>query len=201
MADSSSFDDVMARLRTGDNAAATEVFQRFAHRLVSLARTHLEGRLRRKLDPEDVIQSVLNSFFVRYKEGQFALDDWNNLWSMLVVITLRKCGHQVAHYRAACRNLDREMVSAAASEEAVHDWEAVANDPTPSQVVMITEAVTQLVAAMNDANERQILELALQGFSTSEISTRVGRGERTVQRVLKRVRARLERMRDGEEKD
>jgi RNA polymerase sigma-70 factor (ECF subfamily) len=199
MPSNSSFDDVMTRLRRGDNAAAAEVFERFAHRLVSLARTHLEGRIRRKVDPEDVIQSVLKSFFVRYKEGQFALDDWNNLWSMLVVITLRKCGHQVAHYRAACRSLDREIAPAMASDEALHDWEAVARDPTPSQVALLTEAVTQLMIGMNDEQERQILELALQGFAVSDISARVGRGERTVQRILKRVRAKLERMRDSEE--
>jgi DNA-directed RNA polymerase specialized sigma24 family protein len=197
MADESSFVDIMSRLRQRDNAAAAEVFRRFSHRLVALARTHLEARVRRKVDAEDVIQSVLKSFFIRYQEGQFHLDDWNNLWSMLVVITLRKCGHQVAHYRAACRSVERETVPLAASDEAVHDWEAVARDPTPSQAALLAEAVTELMTDLNDALERQILEMALQGFVTADISSRVGRGERTVQRVLQRVRNKLERMRDG----
>jgi RNA polymerase sigma-70 factor (ECF subfamily) len=197
MADDPSFADVMSRLRQGDNAAAAEVFRRFAHRLVALARTHLESRVRRKVDAEDVIQSVLKSFFLRYQEGQFQLENWNNLWSMLVVITLRKCGHQVAHYRAACRSVEREASAMASSDEALHDWEAVAREPTPSQVALLTEAVTELMAELNDALERQILEMALQGFATADISARVGRGERTVQRVLQRVRNKLERMRDG----
>ena len=52
----------MARLRAGDNAAAAEVFRRFANRLIGLARTHLDARVRQKVDPEDVMQSALKSF-------------------------------------------------------------------------------------------------------------------------------------------
>jgi RNA polymerase sigma-70 factor (ECF subfamily) len=200
MVNTPSFDDVMGRLRAGDNLAAAEVFGRFAQRLVSLARTRLEGRLRAKLDAEDVIQSVLRTFFVRYREGQFVLDGWDGLWSMLVVITLRKCGHKAEHFRAGIRDLKRECLPLPTSDAALHDWEAVANDPTPSQAAMLTEALTHLLTDLNDQQERQILELALQGFTVSEISARIGRSERKVQRVLKMVRAKLERMRDGEDR-
>jgi DNA-directed RNA polymerase specialized sigma24 family protein len=43
--------------------------------------------------------------------------------------------------------------------------------------------------------ERDMLGLSLQGYDVAEISGRVARTERTVQRVLKRVRERLEELR------
>jgi RNA polymerase sigma-70 factor, ECF subfamily len=230
--EAASFDEVMTRLRKGDQAAAAEVFRRFANRLIGLARTHLDHRLRQKVGPEDVMQSALKSFFVRHADGKFDLAGWDNLWSMLVVITLRKCGHKAEHFRAACRDVGREQPPAAVSSaDSVASWEAVAPDPTPVQAALLAEAVEQVlrdggtnVAAsfltcrlarpnrqvrklaatfvppplksLGDDRKRQILELALQGLRPVEISDQVGRSERTVQRVLDRVRRRLQRMRD-----
>jgi RNA polymerase sigma-70 factor (ECF subfamily) len=52
--------------------------------------------------------------------------------------------------------------------------------------------VDQLLAGL-DADERPILELSLQGYTTVEISARLGRAERTVRRVRERVRDWLDR--------
>ena len=57
MSDESPAQDVLARLRAGDEQAAAEVFGRFAHRLVGLARQRLPDSLRGKEDPEDAVQS------------------------------------------------------------------------------------------------------------------------------------------------
>src|SRR5438552_2680938 len=89
-----SFPDLMARLRAGDADAAARVFERFAHRLAALAQVHLDGRTRRLVDPEDVLQSVFRSFFARHADGQLDLADWDGLWALLVVLTLRKCGRK-----------------------------------------------------------------------------------------------------------
>jgi RNA polymerase sigma-70 factor (ECF subfamily) len=197
MSADSQFTDLMARLRAGDEraeAAAAEIFNRFAGRLIGLAARHLDERLRQKVGPEDVMQSVLKSFFVRQAAGQYDLADWDGLWSMLVVITLRKCGHKAEHFRAACRDVGREQ--ALADEDSARSWEAVSREPTPSQAALLAEAVRQALAALEDERERTVLELSLHGLSVPEISAQVGRSERTVQRVLTRVRKRLERLRD-----
>src|SRR5437868_8199770 len=83
-----SFVELAARLHAGDQGAATEVFRRFAGRLIALARTKLDIRIRRKEDPEDVVQSVYRSFFGRYQAGQYDLATWEALWSLLTVITV-----------------------------------------------------------------------------------------------------------------
>src|SRR5438874_1802198 len=61
-----SFAQLMARLQARDEAAAAEVFGRFGQRLIGLARQHLDMRVRQKVDPDDVMQSALKSFFLRH---------------------------------------------------------------------------------------------------------------------------------------
>ena len=84
-----SFDDLMTRLRAGDDDAAAEVFRRFTHRLIGLARSRLDHLIRGKLDPEDILQSVYRTFFRRHARDGFDLGSWDSLWGMLTVITVR----------------------------------------------------------------------------------------------------------------
>jgi RNA polymerase sigma-70 factor (ECF subfamily) len=189
-----SFDDLMARLRTGDERAAAEVFQRFAQRLLGLARSRLDRLIQVKVDPEDVLQSVYRSFFRRHAQGQYELQSWDSLWGMLTVITLRKCGHRVRYFRSACRDVQREVALPPRDELRV-EWQAVGRDPTPSEAARLAETLEQVMRDLTE-RERAILALSLQGCTPTEISEQVGRTERTVQRVLQRVRARLEQMND-----
>jgi RNA polymerase sigma-70 factor (ECF subfamily) len=81
MAAHDSFTELMTRLRAGEDAA-TEVFERYAQRLHGLARRHLDTVLKRKVDPEDVVQSAYKSFFFRYGDGTLEVRDWDNLMSV-----------------------------------------------------------------------------------------------------------------------
>ena len=63
------FAGLMRRLRSGEDAAAREVFERYTRQLVGLARRRLDERLAGKVDPEDVVQSAFKSFFVRQARG------------------------------------------------------------------------------------------------------------------------------------
>ena len=189
-----SFDEVMQRLRQGDQDAAAEVFARFAHRLMGLARSRLNATIRGKVDPEDVMQSVFNSFFRRQAEERFEFVDWGSLWALLALITIRKCGHRIEHFGAASRDVGREISFTPLTDESSASWAAVATEPSPSQAAILTETVEQLMRPLNDS-ERQMLSLSLQGYTPAEIAPEVTRSERTVRRVLERVRGQLERMR------
>src|SRR5262245_63507372 len=116
---------LLERLRAGDEDAAAEVFNRFAHRLIALARKQLQQTIRSKEDPEDVVQSAYRSFFWRQREGQFHIDNWDDVWGILTVITVRKCGRRMSYFRAARRNVRRE-VRLPDGEDAHAAWEAVA---------------------------------------------------------------------------
>jgi RNA polymerase sigma-70 factor (ECF subfamily) len=195
MTSSASFADLMARLRQGDEAAAAQLFGQYAQRLMGLAYRQLDARLRQKVDPEEVVQSVLKSFFLGQRQGHFELGGWNSLWSMLVAITLHKCGHRVEYYRAACRDVAREQAPLN-SDASIQAFQALAADPSPAQAALLAELTEQIVASLNDDRERQIFALSLEGHTVEQISARVGRTERTVQRTLARIRSKLERMQE-----
>jgi RNA polymerase sigma-70 factor (ECF subfamily) len=188
----SSFTDVMARLRAGDEAAAREVFQRFVGKLVPFARRQFDAVLRRKVDPEDVVQSAYKSFFHRYGAGQLEVRDWGKLWGLLTMITLRKCLDRVEYHRAERRDVRREATARPGGPATEPWWEAMAREPTPEQAAVLAETVGQLVSGLEEG-ERPVLELSLQGYTTQEISEQLGRPERSVRRLREQVRKQLER--------
>ncbi len=184
MAEIDSVAQVLARLRAGDEQAAARLFQRYAQRLIALARCHLDARLRAKEDPEDVVQSVYKSFFVRLESGQFDIGTWDDLWSLLTVITLCKCADRIDYFRAQRRDAACEAPAANGW------WEAIDREPTPEEAAVLAETVQQVLADLR-VEDRPVIELSLQGYTPQEISDRVGRTERTVQRLRKRIKQRL----------
>src|SRR5436305_12752712 len=99
----------MIRVRSGDDAAAREVFERFVGRLVALTRGRLNRLLARKVDPEDVVQSAFKSFFVRQRAGTLNVGDGDGLWNLLALITLRKCADRAEYFLADRRDAAREV--------------------------------------------------------------------------------------------
>jgi len=193
MADDS-FAALMERLRSGEDDAANEVFERYTRQLVALARRRLDERLAGKVDPEDLVQSAYKSFFLRQRAGQIDVGNWKSLWGLLAIITLRKLADRAAYFKADKRNAKREVTPAADHE--MPAWQtAMDREPSPQEAVLLTEVVEALFRDL-DADERPILELSLQGFSASEISRQLGRAERSVRRLRERVRKRLERTED-----
>jgi RNA polymerase sigma-70 factor (ECF subfamily) len=165
-----------------------QAFERFTRRLIGLAHHHLDARLRHKIDPEDVVQSAYKSFLLRYGEGALAAEGWDGLWGLLTTITLRKCADRVRYHRAERRDICRE----AAEDEPWRD--AVGREPTPAQAAALAETLENLLKGL-DADERSVVEMSLQGYSTQEISDQLGRAERSVRRLRERVRKQLERVR------
>src|ERR1700733_10563187 len=108
MSDEDTFTRLMTLLRTGEDAAAREVFERFAGRLPATARGRFNRVLARKVDPEDVVQSAFKSFFVRHRAGRLDVDDWDGLWNLLTLITLRKCADRAEYFLADRRDAARE---------------------------------------------------------------------------------------------
>lgn len=187
-----SFADVLLRLEAGDDRAASVVVRRFAQRLIALARRRLDTVLRRKVEPEDLVQSVFRTFFHRCRDGDFDLESWQDLWSLLAVITVRKCVNKAEYLLAECRDPGREY-TASSSSQGAGAWDLVDRRPTPLEAAMLAETVADLLRGLDPA-DRQVVELSLQGYTVVEIGERLGRGERTVWRVRERLRRKLGRL-------
>lgn len=187
MAADSSFEELMARVRAGDDAAETVVFRRYAHRLVGLAARQFDGWMRHRIDVEDAVLSACKSFFLRCRQDAFDVADWDELWALLAMITLRKCSHRREHARAARRDVAREQRG-----PEVEDLQVLIPDrnPTPEEAAMLSETVEQLVGSTEPV-DRPIVEQILLGYTAEEIADRCDCSVRTVGRVRQRARQRL----------
>ena len=181
-----SSNDFVPRAPIGSGAEARSAFDRYRRRLIGLARVHLGGRLRSKVDPEDVVQSAYKSLLIRYPNAAISTEGWEGLWGLLTLITIRKCVDRAHYHEAECRDHHRDADSASL-------WREVAGrEPTPDEAVVLAETVENLLSGLRGI-ERTIIELSLQGYSTQEISEQIGRAERTVRRLRERVRKQLEK--------
>src|ERR1700741_4900225 len=81
-------------LKAGERDAAQTLWERDFRLLVARARSALGAAPRRARDEEDVALSVFDSFCRGAEQGRFPrLDDRNDLWRLLVVLTARKAAH------------------------------------------------------------------------------------------------------------
>ena len=85
--------------------AAAELFRCYAERLIALARSRLPVQLNRRVDPEDVMQSVYRCFFAGAREGQYRIQEEDDLWHLLTCITLRKVRDQIRNNQCEKRNV------------------------------------------------------------------------------------------------
>jgi RNA polymerase sigma-70 factor (ECF subfamily) len=187
------FENLLDRLRRGDPEAQNEIFHRFKRRLIWLAGEHLDARLRQKMDPEDIMQSAFKSFFLRHAKGEYDLHSWDKLWSLLTVITLRKCGYHTRHFQAACRDVQRETAAPTADTDALASCLAIAREPMPEEAALLVESVEQLLCGLGEW-DRRVVALSLEGYRPSEISAAIDMSKRSVYRVLEKVKDKLEHL-------
>jgi RNA polymerase sigma-70 factor (ECF subfamily) len=192
MDSSASLSELVRRLRAGDDALAGEMFQRYARRLIGLARSHLDSHLRQKVDPEDVVQSVYKSFFRRLEAEKVEVLTWDNLWYLLTVMTLRKCATQAEFLHAARRDARREVPISPADQDG--SWRQIVDrEPGPQEAVLLTETVEKTLRDF-DAEDQAVIVMTLQGYDVREISSQLKRADRSVRRLRERARKRLEEM-------
>jgi RNA polymerase sigma-70 factor, ECF subfamily len=184
-----SFIDLKEKLGRGDPAAGEEIFRRYAQQLVRVVSPRVVGSLRQKVDPEDIVQSAFRSFFRAGPAEAFETQGWNDLWAVLVTITLRKCRYQVRHFLTAKRNLKKEV--AGGSPDSSADWQFVASEPTPAEAAELTDLVKNFLDSLDERN-RTIAEMAMAGATPADIARQLGLTERTIYRQLERIRERLE---------
>lgn len=187
-----SFNGVSEGLRTSDQRVAQQVCKRFTHRLLSLANRRLEYHVKRKVDADDVVQSVYRSFFRRCLTGDFDIEDWNGLWSLLSRIAVRKCIRHSKRMHAGCRDISRETSIHGETDDAA-PFELPDREPSPDEISAVRETLQLLLEDLPDT-KRYIVELRLAGFTVAEVSDRVGRSERSVHRSLEQVRSRLRQL-------
>jgi RNA polymerase sigma-70 factor, ECF subfamily len=187
-------DNLVARWQQGDQEAAAELFRQYAGRLIGLARSQLSHKLSRHVDAEDIVQSVYRSFFADLRNGSYDIRRGTDLWRLLVTITLRKLQHQVERFTAAKRTVQREH--SLDGEKSLDDLRPrLRGEPTPLEAAALADELEQLMRQLTP-EQRPILELRLLGHRHQAIAAKLGCSDRTVRRVLDKVKQLLAQSRD-----
>ena len=186
--------DLVARWRRGDQQAATELFHRYAERLIALARSRLSAKLAQRIDPEDVVQSAYRSFFGDARDGRYHIHAGGELWQLLVTITLHKLQVQVQRNTRQKRSVDRERNFGSEDSLVGLQAQVLSQEPSPVEAVALSDELEQLMRLLEPV-ERRMLELRLQGADVYEIAADTNRSVATVYRVLERVKQHLEQAR------
>jgi RNA polymerase sigma-70 factor (ECF subfamily) len=181
MPEAVSFDELIRRVRAGDQEAAAEVVRRYEPAIRRAVRFRLtDARLGRVLDSMDVCQSVLASFFVRAAAGQYDLERPEQLLSLLAAMARKKLAFQARKERAQRR--DNRRVAAAGADEELF----VAGDPSPSRHVAARELLEEIRRRLSP-DERQLAELRAAGLEWAVIAAQVGGSPEALRKKLARA--------------
>jgi RNA polymerase sigma-70 factor, ECF subfamily len=167
---------LLRRLRGGDQDAATQLYYRYAHRLLALAEKNRSSDLASRVDAEDIVQSVFRIFFRRAADGHYDVPAGEDLWKLLLVLALNKIRAQRVHHRAAKR--DARLTAPLDQPVAARGNVAAAH-----LEVVVREALEHLPPP-----NRGMVELRLAGHEVAEIARQTERSKRTVERVLQESR-------------
>lgn len=176
---------LLARVRDGSQDAATTLYDRYAQRLMALAKARCGEDLAARVDAEDIVQSVFGSFFRGAAQGLYDAPSGEEIWGLLLVMALNKIRAKGAHHRASKRDV-RKTVSGDALSDSGLDPPASDEAALSLLRMVIDEVVTKL-----PEGHREIVRLRIEGYEMAEIATKTGRSLRTTERILQDFRARM----------
>jgi RNA polymerase sigma factor (sigma-70 family) len=176
--------------------AAARIWERYSDRLLGLVRRRLSERVRRREDEDDVLQSMFHSFVRLQERAGPPLRSRDDLWRMLVHITLCKVANTAQRHHAACRDVRREAAGPGARSDDIGrfpDWLLELMDrsePSPDEALALEEELWQWLAPLPE-DLRRVALWRLEGYTNKEISDMIRRTERTVELKLGVIRGRL----------
>jgi len=177
--------------------AARQIWLRFSGRLRALIERRLDARVRRRVSPDDVLQSLFASFFAATPSPEGPPRSRADLWRLLVHFTLCKVAGTADRHHARRRDVRRDRpLPDRAGEGATTDQDQdlgalegrVRISPADEAVARLE--FERLLAVLPD-DLRQLVALRLDGYTNAEIAARLGRVERTVELKLRTIRALL----------
>ncbi|MEM7558844.1 MAG: sigma-70 family RNA polymerase sigma factor [Planctomycetota bacterium] len=168
-------------LAEGKPTAVEQFWQRYGESLQRVAERQIASWLRRRVDPEDVVQSACRTFFRRASEGNFSFESKDDLWKLLLTITLNKVRMQARFHSRNRRSVSKEQAMPEEANLQPAEW-----DHAIEQVEL--QDMLQVAFADKDDERKRVLEMWLEGRTQNEIAKVIGCSERTVRRIQDRIR-------------
>ena len=195
--------ELVDRALAGDAAAMQELLEHHLPSLRAFLRLRMSPELRAKESCSDLAQSACRDVLEHLDRFQYHGE--GNFRHWLYTTALRKVMKRYEYYKAAKRDLGREVtpaVDASGDEPLAQLYQTLS---TPSQALMRREQVERFEAAFEQLPEhyREIITLSrIVGLSHKEIAEQQGKSETATRSLLHRALAELtevlERMEQGD---
>jgi RNA polymerase sigma-70 factor (ECF subfamily) len=181
MSEPTSFEDLIRRVRAGDQDAAADLVKRYEPAIRRAVRFRLsDTRLMRVLDSMDICQSVFASFFVRTANGQFDIDNPEQLMKLLTAMARNKLSKQVHGQQRQKRDYRRVQGGE------IDEGQFPALEGTPSQFVAGQELLREADKLMTP-DEIQLRELRKEGLDWAAIADQLGSSPEALRKKLTRA--------------
>ncbi len=181
----------LRKLEDGHDQAAQELWNVFFERMVWLVQQRMRASPLGVADAEDVALSAFASFCLGVRKQRFPeLKDRNNLWRLLVSITLRKLMHMQRDQNRQKRGRDfRQLPQANDSLDCPTEIEQIiSREPTPEIAAQLAEQYDRWMRALGSEDLVRLTQWKLEGFTNSEIAAKCGLTARTIERKLNLIR-------------
>lgn len=178
---------LVRRFRQGNQDAADLLYHRYADRLLTLVQARQFRDLASRVDCEDIVQSVFGSFFRGVSRGMYDAPAGEELWHLFLVITLNKIRAKGVFHRAAKRDV-RMTIGGARIDQYPDGLKSGEH-----AYVLLKLAVEEALDGL-PAQHRLVVQLRMEGHEVAEIAKMMGRGKRSVERILQECRERLSRL-------
>jgi DNA-directed RNA polymerase specialized sigma24 family protein len=182
-------------LKAGDADAAGQLWQRYFDGLVRLARKKLAGARKGGAveDEEDAALSAFKSLCAGAALGRFdLLKDRDDLWKLLVKITLRKVFDQVERQgrqkRGSGRLVGAEALAGVDPDSPGGFDQCIGREPTPAFAAMLVEELELRLDRLDDPSLKQVALWRMEGYTNNEIAAKLGCVSRSVERKLDLIR-------------
>jgi len=172
---------LVAQIRSGDQEAANALYERYSQRLFGLAHRQMSERVRRLTEPEDIVQSAFRSLFRGVYSGSYDAPEGCSLWQLLAVIAMNKVRRKVSRDKSVQPSLS---IGVSSSEGAAIDV------PEVRETEGLENALRDALECLRPM-EQDVVRLRVQGFTVEEISEKLNRSRRTVERTLQQARESL----------
>ena len=134
-----------------------------------------------------MVLNALDSFFRRARHGQFPrLEDRDDLWQLLFVLTVRKAINLAKHERRQSRG--GGQVGLLSDLEDLDIEGVIGTDPTPELAAQVADECRRLLGRLGDATLHQVAVWKMEGYTNAEIARELGCVEHTVGRKLRSIR-------------
>ena len=180
-------------LQDNDDAAEA-LWRHFFPKMVTVAEQRMQQLPSRARDEEDVALSAMQSFFAAAEAGRFDFKSRDDLWRLLMTITIRKVTKERRRQLARKRGGGVPHIGNHWGDESIDPINAIVD---PSQMPEFVEDVharcNEMLDALPDEKMRMTAAMKLEGCSNEEISEVLGCKTEETRTRLKKIRRHWQR--------